>query len=42
MTEDFEFFSTDFNNWNYKEMIKINKTDIHIDNNKNKIGFFWL
>jgi hypothetical protein len=42
MTEDFEFFSTDFNNWNYKEMIKINKTGIDIDNNKNKIGFFWL
>ena len=32
MSEDLEFFSTDFNNWNYNEMI--NKPGIDPYNNK--------
>jgi hypothetical protein len=34
MSDEFEFFSTDFNNWIYNEMI--NKPDIDPYNNKKK------
>ena len=33
MSENFDFFSTDFNNWNYNEMMNKPSTDPY---NKNK------
>ena len=38
MSEDLEFFSTDFNNWNYNEFI--NKPGIDPDNNEKKLDPF--
>ena len=38
MSEEFEFFSTDLNNWNYNEFM--NKTGIDPYNNNKKLDPF--